>query len=125
DRHGRGRREREIASGATGDGEQSWITVRLLHAGLRDVALRRLLPQRFEDARAVGRATRGKFVPLHWVLPDQRRRRRSVWVPDRQRSIQSAVEKRTYQSRFGSLRIKRRKISASGIHGRIVLVHGR
>ena len=68
--------------------------MRLLHARFRDVALRRLLPEEFEDACATGRATRGKFVSLHRLSSDQCRRGRGICVQDRQLSSEQERENR-------------------------------
>src|SRR2546423_13796112 len=99
--------------------------MRLLHAGLRDVALRRLLPKRFEDARAIGRAARRKFVPLHGLSPDQYRGSRSVCLQDRQRPFRSAVAKWSAASRINSLRVERREIFAAHVDGGTVFLYRR
>ena len=82
------RGRRRAASGAAGDGRLPRFAVRLLHAGLRDVALGRLRAPRRQrhaaDAPGAGRRALGQPVPLH-RLPAHPRRRRAHVRPARQR----------------------------------------
>ena len=58
---GRPRRQRRPASGAAGDGGLSWLAVRLLHAGVRDVTVRAVQDRGRAHAR---RRLRGHFRNL-------------------------------------------------------------
>jgi CO/xanthine dehydrogenase FAD-binding subunit len=54
------------------------LAVRLLHAGLRDVDVRGLLPRRPDASRGGRRPAQRQPVPLHGLPPDPRRGRRAA-----------------------------------------------
>ena len=65
---------RHAASGAAGDGRHPRLAMRLLHAGLRHVALRRLAAKaQLTDRRRVEDALAGQSLPLHRLRADRRR----------------------------------------------------
>ena len=74
-RHGgepRARRRRRPASRAAGAGRDPWHPVRLLHAGLRDVAVRALQARPGAGPRRGHRRPRREPLPLHRVPADPR-----------------------------------------------------
>ena len=60
------------ASGAAGAGRHAWLAMRLLHAGLRHVAVHALSAGRGADARRDRHPHRRQSLPLHRLPPDHR-----------------------------------------------------
>ena len=68
-------RRRHAASGAAGDGRLPRVAMRLLHARLRDVAVRPVQERASPDASRHRRRAVGQPVPLHRLPADHRRGR--------------------------------------------------